>query len=132
MNENANLPIGVAVLAVLVGLFGAFLLLGGLVVALVALFHVAAGGWTASLGTGALAGLITLLIGAIILGVAFGLWDQELWAFVLALITVGAAVVWFIALPLYNGGSLASVVNVPAIISGVLLIYLLAVSDHFD
>lgn len=131
MNENASLPLGVAVLAVLVGIFGAFLLLAGLVVTLVALFHIAATGWTTGFGTGAVSGLITLLFGAIILAVAFGLWDQELWALVLAIIAVGAAVVWFIVLPLYTGSGVGSVVNLPAIVSGILLIYLVAVSDHF-
>jgi hypothetical protein len=126
-----RLPLGVAILAVLAGLFGAFVLIVGLIVVLVALFVIASVGWAASFGTGLAAGLIALVIGGIILAVAFGLWDQELWAFVLAVIVVGAAVVWLILLPLYNGGGLASITTLPALIAGVLFVYLLAVKNHF-
>jgi hypothetical protein len=127
-----RLPLGVAVLAVLTGIFGAIVLIAGLVIVLAALFLLSGMGWAATFGTGAIVGLITFLIGAVILGVAFGLWDQELWAFVLALIATGFAAVWFIALPLLSGGGLASVLTWPAVISGVLFVYLLAVQNAFN
>jgi hypothetical protein len=126
-----RLPLGVAVLAVLTGIFGAVILIAGLVITLVAVALLAGYGWTAMFGAGTFVGLVTLVIGAIILAIAFGLWDQELWAFVLALLATGFAVVWFIAIPLWDGGGLASIVNLPAIISGALFVYLLAVQDAF-
>jgi hypothetical protein len=131
MEGLKRLPLGVAVLAVLVGIFGAIVLAGGLFVIAAALFHAATSGSAAAFGTGILSGLITLVIGAIILAVAFGLWGQELWAFVLALIAVGAAVIWFVGLPLYHGEGISSIANVPAVVSVVLFIYLLAVHDAF-
>lgn len=118
-------------LAVLTGLFGAVILIAGLVITLVAVAVLAGYGWTAMFGAGTIVGLVTLVIGAIILAIAFGLWDQELWAFVLALLATGFAVVWFVAIPLWDGGGLASVLNLPAIISGALFVYLLAVQDAF-
>ena len=132
MSEYASLPLGVAILAVVVGLFGAVVLVAGLIVLLIALFHLAAMGWTGAFGTGVLSGLVTLVIGAIVLGVAFGLWHRELWAYVLALLSVAVAFGWFVVLPILNGATLSSLVSVPAIVSGLLFIYLLVVHDHFS
>jgi len=126
-----RLPLGVAVLAVLTGLVGFLVLIAGLVIVLVALYVLSSVGWAAMFGTGLIAGLITLVIGAIVLAVATGLWDQELWAFVLAVIVTGAAVLWFVARPLVAGDGIGSIETVPAVVSGLLFIYLLAVSDHF-
>ena len=131
MSQHVTLPLGVAVLSVVVGIFGAFLLFAGLIVVMVALLNLAMVGWAGTFGGGAITGLITLAFGALILGVAFGLWHQELWAFVLALIATGLAVIWFIALPVYGGAGVGALVSLPAIVSGVLFVYLLAVHDHF-
>ena len=126
-----SLPLGVAILAVLTGLVGAFILIAGLVVVLVALYVIAGAGWATVFGTGLLAGLITFIVGIVVLAVATGLWDQEMWAFVLAVIATGAGVLWFIARPLWDGGGLVSVETWPALIFGVLFVYLLAVKNHF-
>ncbi len=126
-----SLPLGVAVLAVLTGLVGAFILIAGLIVVVVALFALSSVGWAAMFGSGVIAGLIALVIGAVILAVASGLWDQEMWAYVLAILVSGAAVLWFIARPLWDGGGIASVETLPALVSGVLFLYLLAVKNHF-
>jgi hypothetical protein len=127
-----RLPLGVAVLSVLMGLFGAFVLIVGLVIVLAAVAVLSGAAWAATFGSGIVVGLITFVIGAVILGIASGLWDQELWAFVLALIATGVGVVWFIALPLLGGGGLAAVLDWPAVISGVLFVYLLAVQNAFN
>ena len=127
-----RLPLGVAVLAVLTGVFGAIVLIAGLVITLVAVALLAGYGWTAMFGAGTFVGLVTLVIGAVILAIAFGLWDQEMWAFVLALLATGFAVVWYIAIPLWDGGGLASVLNLPAVLSGLIFVYLLAVQDAFN
>jgi uncharacterized membrane protein len=130
-NSTPSLPLGVAVLAVLTGLVGALILIVGVVILLVALLVIASAGWAVSFGTGVIAGLVTLLIGAIVLAVATGLWDQELWAFVLAVIVTGAGVLWFIARPLWDGGGVGSIETLPAAVFGVLFVYLLAVENHF-
>jgi uncharacterized membrane protein len=71
---------------------------------------------------GAIAGLIVLIIGAIILAVATGLWDQELWALALAIIV----------LLFYGAVEFVSQAWLGLIIVAALLIYLVAVSNHFD
>ncbi len=126
-----RLPLGVAVLAVLSGIFGAIVLVGGLVIVLAALFLSGSVGWTAMWGSGLVAGLVALIIGVFILAVATGLWDQELWAFALAVIASGFGVLWFIARPLVGGGGLVSIETVPALLFGALFVYLLAVNDAF-
>ena len=126
-----RLPLGVAFLAVLTGLVGALILIAGVVIVLVALYVIASAGWTAPFGSGMVAGLVTLVIGAIVLAVATGLWDQELWAFVLALVVTGAGALWFIARPLWDGGGVASIETLPAVVFGGLFVYLLAVENHF-
>lgn len=126
-----SLPLGVAVLAVLAGLVGVFVLIAGAVIVLVALYVIASVGWTGMFGSGVVAGLITLIIGAVVLAAATGLWDQELWAFVLAVIVTGATALWFIGLPLLDGGGVASIETWPALVSGGLLVYLRAVRNYF-
>ncbi|HTT73512.1 MAG TPA: hypothetical protein VMG99_05115 [Thermoplasmata archaeon] len=126
-----RLPLGVAVLAVLTGLVGALILLAGIVIVLVALFAIASAGWVAPFGAGMIAGLVILLVGAVVVAIASGLWDQELWAFVLAVLVTGAGVLWFVARPLWDGGGVASIETLPALVFGGLFVYLLAVNNHF-
>ncbi|MEM0129769.1 MAG: hypothetical protein QXG65_06405 [Thermoplasmata archaeon] len=128
---NRALPLGVAILAVLTGIFGAFVLLAGLLVTFSSLAIVASMGWTAGFGAGIVAGLVTLLLGLVFLAVAVGLWNQELWAFVLALLAIGAAVLWYVVRPLAEGRGIGSIDLLPSVVSIVLLVYLLAVRDHF-
>jgi len=124
MASIGGLPLGVAILAVLVGIFGFFILILGLLL-MFAAAGVALGGLgvTSVFGmTGAIAGLIVLVVGIVILGVAVGLWNQELWALVLAiLVLIFFGVVDFIA-----SSWLGLVIVV------LLLVYLLAVARHFD
>ncbi len=117
-----RLPLGVAIIAVLVGIFGFFVLLAGLLIALVGFGFGIAAGSTVFGATGALAGLILFVIGAIILAVAFGLWDQELWALVLAII----ALLFFAIAEFTTSAWLGLLVAV------LLIAYLVAVSNHFD
>jgi hypothetical protein len=117
-----RLPLGVAILAVLIGIFGFFVFALGLIVIFAGVGVGLAGGPAVFGVTGLIAGLIILLIGAIILAVAFGLWDQELWALVLAIITL----LFLGAVEFFTGSWIAFLVVV------VLLVYLAAVSSHFD
>jgi hypothetical protein len=114
-----SLPLGVAILAVLIGLFGALFLIVGLVIVLgVAFTH------TAFLFvSGFVGGLILLIFGIVLLVVASGLWNQELWALVLSII-----VLLFILIgDLFAG----AVLSLETIAVALLLLYLILVRRHF-
>jgi len=118
-------PLGVAILAVLVGLYGFLLILAGvLVLAGVAVTHflgVPTG--FAGLGTVAI-GLIVLIVGLIILGLALGLWHLRMWALVLTLL--------FVIFELISFGLAGAFVSFGFIVALILFIYLLAVHRHFQ
>jgi hypothetical protein len=124
MQNIGQLPLGVAILAVLIGLFGLFVIILGLAFLFVAAGFLLGGVGVASVFgyTGTIAGLIILVIGAIIFGTAIGLWNQELWALVLAIL-----VLIFYAIVEYVSSAWFGLVIVV-----LLLIYLVAVSSHFD
>jgi hypothetical protein len=117
------LPLGVAILAILIGIFGFFIFLVGLLALVFGTVLVAGAGATTVFGVGgALAGFIVLIIGLVILGVAVGLWDQELWALALAIIVL----LIFGAVEFLSASWLGLLIVVG------LLVYLVAVSRHFD
>jgi len=124
MQETGRLPLGVAILAILIGIFGFFVLIGGLLLLLtVAGVSLGALGVTVVFGmTGIGAAIIVLVVGLVILGTAFGLWNQELWALVIAII-----VLLFYAVVEFLGSAWLGLVIVV-----LLLVYLVAVSSHFD
>lgn len=118
-----RLPLGVAILAILIGIVGFFYLLvsifGFLSLAFLHTYLI--------YGLGLVAAFITFLIGIILLVVAGGLWNQRLWALALAIIVV---------ILLLVGSIFGLFANRPtaffsAIVEGLLLIYLIAVSGHF-
>jgi len=118
-----RLPLGVALLAVLIGIFGFLVLVAGALLLVFGTSFVFGTGSVTVFGTGGtIAGLVLLLIGAVILAVATGLWDQELWALALALI-----VLLFYGVVEFVAQSWLSV-----LVIGALLVYLVAVSNHFD
>jgi hypothetical protein len=120
-----RLPIGVAVIAVRIGSVGFFfLLLGILGLVGVALFaHYGVIGSVGFLGA-----LLTLLFGVVLLVVASGLWNQELWALALSILVLVILLAWNLY-DLFYGGA----VNVLFMaIEAILLVYLIAVSPHFD
>jgi hypothetical protein len=118
-----RLPLGVALLAILIGVFGFFVLVVGAVLLVFGTSLAIGSGTVTVFGTGGtIAGIILLLIGAVILAVASGLWDQELWALALAIIVLlFYGVVEFVAQAWFA-----------LLIVAVLLVYLVAVSNHFD
>jgi hypothetical protein len=120
--EEPSKPIGVAILAVLIGIVGFIFIVAGV---LLAVLGVALGHEIPTIGTyGALVGgIILLVIGLIILGVAVGLWDQRLWALVLAIIVFG---LYFI-----SDAIAGQYFSLGAIIALILVIYLIAVHRHF-
>ena len=117
-------PLGVAILAVLVGIFGFLLVLGGaLVVAgAAALTFLGVPSGFAGLG-GVEFGAIVLIVGLIILGLALGLWHLRMWALVLTLL--------FVIFELVTYGLSGAYVSFGFIFGLILFVYLLAVHRHF-
>lgn len=120
-----RLPLGVAIISVLVGIVGFLLLLDGLVVLLLNVAILNLG----TTNSGAMAtynqlydGTILTIFGGVLLGTALGLWDQRLWALVLAIIVSFLVLVF----ELLTGGILGIV------LATLLFVYLVAVHRHFD
>lgn len=120
--QEPGLPIGVAILAVLIGIVGFLFILAGV---LLAALGIGLGISFPAVGSygGVIVGVVLLVIGLIILGVALGLWHQRLWALVLAIIVFGG---YFILDALAG-----AYFSLGAIIALVLVIYLIAVHRHF-
>jgi hypothetical protein len=120
--EEPSKPIGVAILAVLIGIVGVLFIIAGVLLAAVGIvLHL---NLPAFSSYGALVGgIIILVIGLIILGVALGLWHQRLWALVLAIIVF--------ALYFISDAIVGAYFSLGAIISLILVIYLIAVHRHF-
>jgi len=118
-------PLGVAILAVLVGLLGFLLILGGALV-LAGAAAVSYLGIPSGLAGvhGIELGAVVLIIGLIILGLALGLWHLRMWALVLTLL--------FVLFELAIYGLAGDFVSVGFILALILFIYLIAVRHHFD
>lgn len=117
---NASLPLGVAILAILIGIFGAFFLIVGV------LFFLAIGllGSGLLFGSGVVGAILVLVFGIVLLVVASGLWNQELWALALCLIVL---------LLLLVGAVLSgTLISLEGLILILLVIYLVAVRHHFS
>ena len=116
-------PIGVSILAVLIGIVGFFFILGGILLAVVGLaVPVSVPVFGLHLGVVAL-GILVLIFGLIALGLALGLWHQHLWALVLAIIVFAVN---------FLGDALAGAYfSLGAILSVILVVYLIAVHRHF-
>ena len=118
-----RLPLGVAILAVLIGIVGFFVIIGGVLLLVFGTsLAFGSGSLTVFGSAGTVTGLILLIVGIVTVAVAAGLWNQELWALVLAILVVA-----FYALIDFASGAWFGF-----IIAAVLLVYLLAVSGHFD
>src|SRR5579875_554981 len=115
-----RLPIGVAIIAILVGIAGFVFLLDGLLLFLFGFAFLNVGtsftGSALSLGRFE-GGIVLFILGAIMMGVASGLWHQRLWALALAIIVT--AIVFI--LELLAGALLGTIIAL------VILIYLIAV-----
>src|SRR5208282_5972278 len=85
-------PLGVAILAFLVGLFGVLIIIGGLLILAAATVPAFLGVPGSFVGE---SGAIWGVIGLIILGLALGLWHLRMWALVLTLIVVFIELVSF-------------------------------------
>jgi hypothetical protein len=120
--QEPGLPIGVAILAVLIGIVGFLFIVAGVLLAAlgigIGLTFPEAGAYGALV-----VGIVLLIIGLIVLGVALGLWHQRLWALVLAIIVFG---LYFVSDSLSGAWF-----SLGWIISLILVIYLIAVHRHF-
>ena len=116
-------PLGVAILAVLIGIFAAFLLIAAILLLLVGLLGATVPTVGPVYGGVLVGGILLLVISVLLLVVARGLWDLELWALVLAIIVMG--------FELISLGLAGRLVSFEGIVAAVLLIYLIAVHGHF-
>ena len=120
-------PLGVAILSVLIGIYGFFVFLLGLLVAVASSFLGSLGGNNLpyTFGeTGVIAGIIIAIIGLIILGLAVGLWHLRMWALVLTLL--------FLIFEMVTYGLRGAFITLGFILALILFIYLIAVSRHFN
>jgi hypothetical protein len=123
---TASRPLGVAILAVLIGIYGFIVFIVGLLIAIGSSVNSYLAGSSAfhSLGvSGVVVGLITLIIGLIILGLAVGLWHLRMWALVLTIL--------FLLFVLVLDGLAGAFISLGFILALILLVYLIAVSRHF-
>jgi hypothetical protein len=117
-------PLGVAILAVLVGIYGFLVFVAGLLIAVGSSILSRVGTPTHYFGAGGVAvGAITAIIGLIILGLAVGLWHLRMWALVLTLL--------FLIFELVVNALAGAYLSLGFIIALILFVYLLAVSRHF-
>jgi hypothetical protein len=119
-------PLGVAILAVLIGIYGFLVFLFGLLLAVgsAALSSIGSSSTSHFLGTsGVIAGVISAIIGLIVLGLAVGLWHLRMWALVLTLLFL----VFEMVVNALNG----TYISFGFIVSLLLFLYLLAVNRHF-
>ncbi|HXW67937.1 MAG TPA: hypothetical protein VEL82_08710 [Thermoplasmata archaeon] len=126
VEQRKSRPILVAIVAILIGIYGFLEFVVGLLIAVgsAALASLGSSFNVSVFGqTGVIAGAIVAIIGLIILGVAVGLWHLRLWALVLMLL--------FLAFEMVVYGLARDFISLGFILALVLFVYLLAVSRHF-
>ena len=118
-----RLPLGVAVLSVLVGLYGFVVFVVGLLLfATIPVSSYLGLPSTFGLGGYALAAVV-LIVGLIIIGIAVALWRLRLWALVLGLL--------FLIYELVSYAYAGHYLSVGFILALVIFLYLIAVNRHF-
>jgi len=125
--ERRSRPIGVAILSVLIGLYGFIVFLLGLLIVVGSSLLGSFGGTNlfGHLGVSDLTGgLIVLVIGLVILALAVGLWHLRLWSLVLTIL--------FLVVEMVLYGLASDFISFGFIVAVLLFIYLLAVSRHFS
>jgi len=122
-------PLGLAIIAFLLGLFGFFTLLGGILIVVLANYSVSIGGSNLFGVTGGWLGVVLVVLGLVEMAVASGLWHLRMWALVVAVLVLLFTVLGpLISISLGRAG-IGSVIGI--IIPLLLLIYLVAVRRHF-
>ena len=125
-HPRRQLPLGVAILAVIVGLYGFLVAIFGVLV----LVGYSLSTFTDILGPtsvfgvhGWVFGLVVLIVGLIILGIGVALWRLRLWALVLGLL--------FLLFELVSYGASGRIISVGFLLALFIFIYLIAVNRHF-
>ncbi len=116
-------PLGVAILAVLIGLLGAVFLVGSILLFVFGSHLIATPGFGVS-GPTFVGGIVLLVVAILLFIVATGLWDLKMWALVLCILVVG-----FLWLSDIVNGRLLSL---ESLILALLLVYLILVRHHFS
>jgi hypothetical protein len=119
-------PLGVAILAVLIGIYGFLEFVVGVLIAVGSAAIGSLGGSSSFhvLGTtGVVGGVIIAIIGLVVLGLAVGLWHLRMWALVLTLL--------FLAFEMVINALNGTYISFGFIVALLLFIYLLAVNRHF-
>jgi hypothetical protein len=116
-----HLPVGVALLAFLIGLVGLFYVIFGIALAFADVLFAPL--FPHLVGTGLVSALALFLLGLLLLIVAIGLWRLRLWALVLSILVFGF--LWLSEV--LSGGFL----RVVALLLLLLLVYLIAVHREF-
>jgi hypothetical protein len=118
----ASRPLGVAILAVLIGLVGVLTLIVA-VAALVLFSGLALLTQFSFFGAGVVGGVLLLVFSIVLLVVAVGLWRLEMWALVLS------AIVLFLVL--VSDALRGNLLSFSTIVVLLLLLYLVLVRRHF-
>ncbi|HYK92725.1 MAG TPA: hypothetical protein VEY07_01620 [Thermoplasmata archaeon] len=115
-------PLGVAILAILIGILGALFLLASIALFLFGSYVYGVAGFGLS-GNLLIDAVIVLVVAIVLFVVATGLWSLEMWALVLSIIVIG-----FLWLSNIVTGHLLSF---PSLVEVLLLVYLILVRQHF-
>jgi hypothetical protein len=116
-----SLPVGVAIISILIGLLAVLLLVASLVLFLFGgylYFHD-----VAYFGSSLLGAVLLLIFSIVLFVVALGLWNLELWALVLSIVVVG--ILWV------EDVVAGRLISLGGVILVLLLVYLIAVHRHF-
>lgn len=116
-----RLPLGVAILAVLIGIFAVFLLIVAVLLFVFTGYSVPHA--AAYFGVSLLGELLLFIFGLVLLFVATGLWNRELWALALSIIVLGLLLLG----DLING----TLLTLGGLVTLLLIVYLVAVHNHF-
>jgi hypothetical protein len=123
-------PLGVTILAIILGLVGFVTFLGGIFIAVFSNYAYVVGG-TGFFGLSGLAiGILTIIIGLVELVVAIGLFSLRMWALVLGVLVLLISVGQGIYNLIYNGYAGGAYIGLA--IGFILIIYLVAVRKHFN
>ena len=113
-------PLGVAILAVLIGIYAAFLLIGGLLLLLFSGYVYSHA--FALFGVSFFGAILLIILAIVLFVVASGLWNLEIWALALSIIVVLVSIVGVFLQS--NFLELALLI--------LLLVYLVLVRHHFS
>jgi hypothetical protein len=117
-------PLGVTIVAILIGIFGFLLLVSGALLLAGASGFAIVGLPSHFFGVGGpVAGLVGLVVGLVLLGLALGLWNLRMWAYVLSLV--------FVLFELISFGLSGGILSLGFIVLLFLFVYLLVVARYF-